>query len=105
MGIYDRGNRVASQVGAIVNANWYKHSQIHYMNGMFENHQYFVYTREGKLSKKKDQVILILLEIENFENFPGSSVLLPPVMFSAFFLKLHKGVSTSCPKVYILNRY
>ena len=86
---YDLGNMVAAEVGANVDTGWYKHSQIHWKGEMFENHQYFVHTRDGKRGKKLDRTLRELLEGAEYEYLPDSKVLLPPVMFNALFLTYH----------------
>ena len=48
---YQLGNEIAKKAGATVDEGWYKHSQIIYNGELFENHLYFVHTREGKRSK------------------------------------------------------
>lgn len=86
---YDKGNQIAESVGAKVDESWYKHSQIHYKGEMFENHQYFVHTREGKRSKRLENELRRYLVTESYEKYPGSDILLPPVMFNALFLTYH----------------
>ena len=86
---YEKGNRIAAEAGAAVDTHWYKHSQIHWKGEMFENHQYFVHTRDGKRGKRLDRTLRELLERQEMERFPGSGVLLPPVMFNALFLTYH----------------
>lgn len=86
---YDKGNQIAASVGAKVDESWYKHSQIHYKGEMFENHQYFVHTREGKRSKRLENELRRYLVTESYEKYPGSNILLPPVMFNALFLTYH----------------
>ena len=49
---YQLGNIIAKKEGAIVDEGWYKHSQISYKGELFENHLFFVHTREGKRSKR-----------------------------------------------------
>ena len=44
---YARGNEIAREAGADVDESWYKHSVISYKEETFENHQYFVHTRDG----------------------------------------------------------
>ena len=58
-GGYRIGNEVAREMGADVDESWYKHSQIRYRGEMFENHQYFVHTRDGKRGKRLEK------ELEN----------------------------------------
>lgn len=86
---YDKGNQLATAVGAKINADWYKHSQIGFNGEIFENHQYFVHTREGKRSKRLNQTLCQLLQEEELTCYPDSSILLPPVMFNALFLTYH----------------
>lgn len=43
---YEKGNEIARQNGAEVDVRWYKHSVIRYQEETFENHQFFVHTRE-----------------------------------------------------------
>lgn len=86
---YEKGNQLAKEYGAKVDDHWYKHTQIHYMGEMFENHSRFVHTREGKRSKLLDVSIKETLNEEKCETFPDSGILLPPVMFCAKFLTYH----------------
>lgn len=86
---YEKGNKVAASFGATVDTHWYKHSQIHYKGELFENHLYFVTTREGKRSKELNNTLCSLLEGQHFSKFPESDLLLPPVMFNALFLTYH----------------
>ena len=90
MGKYEEGNRVAHEAGGKVDTHWYKHSQIRFKGESFENHQYFVHTRDGKKGKELNQKLcdFLLPEVE-YASFPGSIVLLPPVMFNALFLTYH----------------
>ena len=86
---YAKGNEEAKKWADKVDESWYKHSVITYSGQMIENHQYFVHTREGKNSKKLNQVLCDTLKNEMFETLPGTGVLLPPPMFNALFLTYH----------------
>lgn len=86
---YDLGNQVAKDAGAKVDTGWYKHSQIRWKGEMFENHRHFVHTRDGARGKKLDNTLIELLDGAEYEHFPGSEILLPPVMFNALFLTYH----------------
>lgn len=86
---YDKGNESAKQWADKVDDSWYKHSQIFYRGQMIENHQYFVHTREGKNSKKLNQVLYDTLKDVEFDTLNGTGVLLPPPMFNALFLTYH----------------
>ena len=89
-GNYQLGNDIAKEAGATVDESWYKHSEIHYENVLFENHQYFVHTREGKRSKKLDKELKEALNVEDasFKELTPYSVM-PPVQWTAMFLTYH----------------
>ena len=95
---YALGNDIARMAGAKVDESWYKHSVISYKGETFENHQYFVHTRDGKRGKRLEKE----LEEELVSNFKiqdsgqtGSieklteSTILPPVQWIAMFLTYH----------------
>ena len=86
---YTKGNKFAKAWADSVNEGWYKHSVINYKGQTIENHQYFVHTREGKNSKKLNQVLCDTLKNDHFDVLPGTGVLLPPPMFNALFLTYH----------------
>jgi len=86
---YQKGNLIARSFDATVDERWYKHSQIHYLGQLIENHQYFVHTRGGKKSKHLNALLSSLLENTNYEHLAGTDVLLPPPMFNAVFLSYH----------------
>lgn len=86
---YAKGNDIARSVDANVDESWYKHSQIAYKGEIFENHQYFVHTREGKQSKQLQNELESALQVEEWQRFPQSDVLVPPVQWNAMFLTYH----------------
>ena len=86
---YQRGNDVAREAGAKVDESWYKHSVISYKSETFENHQYFVHTREGKRSKLLQRDLEDALRVTDWRAFPNSVVVLPPVQWNAMFLTYH----------------
>lgn len=86
---YAKGNDIARKACAKVDESWYKHSQIAYKGETFENHQYFVHTREGKQSKLLQQELEEALKTDKWDCLPNSNVLLPPVQWSAMFLTYH----------------
>ena len=90
---YTLSNNIARKAGAKVNERWYMHSQIHYKGEMFENHQFFVHTREGKRSKLLEKE---LEEALNSKVLKDSTTVkmsehteLPPVQWNAMFLTYH----------------
>lgn len=86
---YQFGNEVAKNAGAIVDEGWYKHSQISYKGELFENHLYFVHTREGRRSKRLQEELEQMLQVTEWRTFPESEVFLPPVQWNAMFLTYH----------------
>ena len=87
---YRIGNEVAREAGADVDEGWYKHSQIHYQGEMFENHQFFVHTRDGKRGKRLQKELSDELTQKPQKYLPfTSSTLLPPVQWNAMFLTYH----------------
>jgi len=87
---YAKGNEIARDNGASVDEIWYKHSVISYKDETFENHQYFVHTREGKNGKLLEKDLEEALKVED-ELFPklGEYVVCPPIQWVAMFLTYH----------------
>ncbi len=91
---YTKGNDIAREAGATVDESWYKHSVIKYRGESFENHQFFVTTRDGKRSKLLEQELEEELaahdswfkikesKLTHFTN-------VPPVQWTAMFLTYH----------------
>lgn len=87
---YSDGNNIARKEGGMVDESWYKHSVISYKGETFENHQYFVHTREGKRSKELEKELEKALEVEEseFKQLTPFAVV-PPVQWTAMFLTYH----------------
>lgn len=89
-GGYRIGNEVAREMGADVDESWYKHSQIRYRGEMFENHHYFVHTRDGKRGKRLERELVEALRVDKSQFLPLTShTVLPPVQWTAMFLTYH----------------
>lgn len=88
---YAKGNDIARQVGADVDESWYKHSVINYKGVTFENHQYFVHTRDGKSGKSLNQELVEQLKDkrEEIKVIPDTVVEMPSVQWNAMFLTYH----------------
>lgn len=86
---YQLGNEIAKKEGAKVDEGWYKHSQICYKGELFENHLFFVHTREGKRSKRLQKELVEALQVKEWNTFHESNILLPPVQWNAMFLTYH----------------
>jgi hypothetical protein len=88
---YARGNEIARQLDAKVDESWYKHSVINYKGETFENHQYFVHTRDGKRGKKLNEELVEQFKdkSEDIKVIPGTAVEMSPVQWTAMFLTYH----------------
>ena len=88
---YARGNEIARQEGANVDESWYKHSVINYKGETFENHQYFVHTRDGKRGKRLNEELVEQLKdkSEEIKVIPGTVVEMPSMQWTAMFLTYH----------------
>lgn len=89
---YAKGNDIAREAGAKVDESWYKHSVISYKGETFENHQYFVHTRDGKRGKRLNQELVEQLRVDGleFREMPEApAVVMPPVQWNAMFLTYH----------------
>ena len=87
---YAKGNYVARHIGADVDESWYKHSVISYKGETFENHQYFVHTRDGKGGKLLEKDLEDALKVDSSQFSPLSEyVVCPPVQWTAMFLTYH----------------
>lgn len=87
---YAQGNEIARNAGAVVDEGWYKHSQISYKDELFESHQYFVHTRDGKRGKQLEKELEDALNVDSSEY--GSltpTILIPPCQWTAMFLTYH----------------
>lgn len=88
-GHYEQGNILCQKLGADVDLSWYKHSQISYKGEMFENHKYFVTTRNGLHLRQLNSSLLNLLEIYGSETFERTNIRNPNPNFTALFLMYH----------------
>jgi len=89
---YRIGNDIARATGAKVDESWYKHSVISYKGETFENHQFFVHTRDGKRGKMLNQELVEQLRVEGleFRELPAApAIVIPPVQWTAMFLTYH----------------
>lgn len=91
---YAKGNKIAREVGAKVDVSWYKHSVIGYKGETFENHQYFVHTRDGKRGKQLNQELVEELKVQGSWFMDERAKLteytyMPPVQWNAMFLTYH----------------
>lgn len=86
---YAKGNEIAREAGAKVDESWYKHSVISYKGETFENHQYFVHTRDGKRGKRLEKELENALLVQDSSFMFHGSVMFPPAQWNAMFLTYH----------------
>ena len=88
---YSEGNNIARSVGADVDESWYKHSSIWYRGETFENHQFFVHTRDGKRGKllEKEMEESLYRYLDTSVKMDGLDIILPPIQWLARFLTYH----------------
>ncbi len=86
---YTVGNEIARMAGAIVDESWYKHSVISYKGETFENHQFFVHTRDGKRGKRLEKELEDALCVPDSCFFEQGCFKYPPVQWNAMFLTYH----------------
>lgn len=87
---YAVGNEIAKASGADVDESWYKHSVIRYKGETFENHQYFVHTRDGKRGKRLEKEMEDELVKATSSFLPLTTyTVMPPVQWNAMFLTYH----------------
>ncbi len=87
---YKKGNEIARLAGAEVDESWYKHSVISYEGEIFENHQYFVHTRNGRRGKMLEKDLEDALNVPMIK-FPKLTdyTIVPPSQWTAMFLTHH----------------
>lgn len=87
---YATGNDIARAIGAKVDESWYKHSVISYKGETFENHQFFVHTRDGKGGKLLEKELEEALKVDSTHYVHLSEyVVCPPIQWTAMFLTYH----------------
>lgn len=88
-GDYERGNRVAEQVGAEVKRDYYKHSHIVFRGLTVENHRFCTAVRGSRRAKRFERHLQRLLAEGPLSCIPETALLVPPPDFNALFLAKH----------------
>lgn len=90
-GDFEKGNRVAQQLGAHVDVNGSKHSHIFYKGLMIENHLYCMSIKKGDaaICKAEQNLQNIIKSASSLDRVEKSNILIPPPQFSAIFLTHH----------------
>ena len=86
---YAKGNAVAREIGAKVEDDWYKHSEIIYRKVMIENHQYIVAVRNGKKTKSLHTLLDEIARTEERKQLFDTKIEMPSALFNAIFLNHH----------------
>ncbi len=86
---YAKGNDIAKVLGAKVDDDWYKHSEIIYRKVMVENHRFIVAVRNGKQTKKLHDLLDNIARNEGRTPIFDTKIEMPSPMFNALFLNHH----------------
>lgn len=84
-GDYERGNRVAEQVGAEVKRDFYKHSHIVFRGLTVENHRFCTAVRGSRRAKRFERHLQRLLAEGPLSCIPETALLVPPPRFQCPF--------------------
>lgn len=89
-GDFEKGNEIASQNGAHVEPNCYKHSHIHYKGLMVENHQFCIGIRGSEKVKGLERHLeSLIFNDTNPRYFEDTKLVIPNADFNAIFLINH----------------
>ena len=86
---YAKGNAIAKELGAKVDDDWYKHSEIIYRKVMIENHRFIVAVRNGKKTKQLHGCLDDIARNEARKAIFDTKIEMPSAMFNALFLNHH----------------
>ena len=86
---YAKGNAIAKELGAKVDDDWYKHSEIIYRKVMIENHRFIVAVRNGKKTQKLHALLNDIARNEARKPIFDTKIEMPSPMFNAIFLNHH----------------
>lgn len=91
LGAFEQGDAIASELGAKVRFDDYKHSHINYKGLMIENHKFCTSVRGPKLNKEFECFLQQLLVDEKYGTTPlnESAMYNPSPTFNALFLIKH----------------
>ena len=93
MGDFERGDRIAEQLGAKVRFDDYKHSHINYKGLMIENHKFCSPIRGPKINKRFEREIQQLLDEKGgLTLMDGGAIYAPSPTFNTIFLIKHSMV-------------
>ena len=86
---YAKGNDIARELGAKVEEDFYKHSEMIYRKVMIENHRFIVAVRNGKKSKQLHTLLDNIARNEERKPIFDTKIEMPSAMFNALFMTHH----------------
>lgn len=86
---YAKGNAIARELGAMVNEDMYKHSEIIYRKMMIENHRFMVAVRGGRKMRELNSLLDNIARTEPRKEISGTKIEIPSPMFNALFMTYH----------------
>lgn len=86
---YAQGNNIARSLGAKIDDDWYKHSEIIYRKAMIENHRFIVAVRNGKKTKQLHNLLDNIARNEERKLIFDTKIEMPSSMFNALFMNHH----------------
>lgn len=86
---YAKGNDILRKLGARVEEEMYKHSEIIYRNVMIENHRFIVAVRGGKKMKNLHNILDNIARTEESKPIFNTKIEMPSPMFNALFMNHH----------------
>lgn len=86
---YAKGNTIARELGAKVDEEMYKHSEIIYRKVMIENHRFIVAVRGGKKMKQLHSLLDNIARTEERKPLLDTQIETPSNMFNALFMNHH----------------
>lgn len=86
---YAKGNDIARELGAKVDEEMYKHSEIVYRKVMVENHRFIVAVRGGRKMKNLHKLLDNMARTEERKQLFDTKIEMPSKMFNALFMNHH----------------
>ena len=86
---YAKGTSIARELGARVDEEMYKHSEIIYRKVMVENHRFIVAVRGGRKMKNLHKLLDNIARAEERKQLFDTKIEMPSPMFNALFMNHH----------------
>lgn len=88
-GRFADGDKLAAELGAKVEYDFYKHSHIEYRGVLIENHRYCISVRGDARAKQLERELERLISRSPRKCLASTQILLPPAEFNVLFLARH----------------